>query len=366
MKINAIAILVLLLSPQFVFGEFSLFGNVTVRDDSEKNYQSNPFLESLDLFYAKQYNNKSSMLVEFVAENSKDAQSAEIERINVGYQFSPWLKGAVGRFHTPIGRWNREMHHGRILHDTAERPFFLAFHESTELEGIMPVHVPGLMFTGNFESPENNLSYEFLVGSSQQIDTSDTLDPESHAPEYEPPSDWQSDHLGYSVRGIYAPKAKNWSLGLSIMSHTPFESGDKIDGAITEKGTELLRQEIVGIDMKASWRRWDVLAEVFRIRNRTKVLERRTDYSTAYYIQTGFRFQEDLKIIYRYARLNFTEDDLFYVALNRHQQYHNVLTARFDINEFHTLKLEMDFQRSQSAGLEDLTTYRIQWSFMVP
>ena len=360
--------ILLLLFPLHAACQVSLFGNVTIRDDSKNTYDSNPFLGSLDLFYADQYENRVSALVEIVAEKASDSESLEIERIHLGYQFSPQLKIAAGRFHAPVGRWNREMHHGRILHDTAERPFFLAFHESPGLEGIMPLHVPGIMLTGKFESMNNRFRYEFLVGSSQEIDSSTALAPEQdpHPPEYEPPTGWESDHLGYTARGVYEPKGKDWSLGISLMTHTPVESGDKADGALTEKGTELLRQEIFGIDYKGRWHRWDLLAEAFKIRSRAKVLDKNEESSIAYYAQVGYRLTEKVKFIYRYARLRFDDDDLFYQVLDRHQQYHNVLTARYDISEFQVLKFEVDRQNSQSAGLQDLTTFRIQWAFMIP
>ena len=368
MKINVILTLGLFLLPLHAAGQVSLFGNITIRDDSKNTFDSNPYMGSLDLFYADQYNDRISALVEIVAEKAGDSQSTEVERIHLGYQFSPALKLSVGRFHTPVGRWHREMHHGRILHDTAERPFFLAFHESPGLEGIMPLHVPGFMLTGGFENTQNKFRYEFLVGSSQEIDTSHILSPEQdvHPPEYEPPSGWESDHLGVSVRGVFEPKNKNWSLGISLMTHTPVESGDPAEGAITDKGTELLRQEILGVDYKMNLRRWDFLTEAFLIRNRDKVANRNEAYSYAYYVQTGYRLSEKLKFIYRHARLDFDNDDFFYIALDRHQQYHNVVTARYDINEFNVFKFEIVRQNSQNSGLEDLTIFRIQWAFMIP
>ncbi len=132
--------------------EYGLLGNLTARENSESDYSSNPFLASLDLYTAHRFDERFSALFEFVAERTKDHTHHHTERLSATYRFVDLFELSAGRFHTPLGYWNRKFHHGRLLHDTAERPFFMEFEHQPSTSWVLPAHLVGFMASGKHET----------------------------------------------------------------------------------------------------------------------------------------------------------------------------------------------------------------------
>ena len=58
-----------------------------------------------------------------VVEDLNDRAIVDIERLWVGYTFDDLLIARAGRFHTALGYWNTEYHHGKHLFLSVDRPF---------------------------------------------------------------------------------------------------------------------------------------------------------------------------------------------------------------------------------------------------
>ena len=89
---------------------------------------------------------------------ARDSEYAvEVERLIVKYEFSDLLKLSAGRYHTPIGFWNTEFHHGAWLQTTVSRPEMVKFGSQ-----IVPIHFVGALVEGSL--PRNNLGISYMAG----------------------------------------------------------------------------------------------------------------------------------------------------------------------------------------------------------
>jgi len=71
----------------------------------------------------------------------------DMERIEVAYLFSDYLRVRFGRFHTAIGYYNDAYHHGRYFQLTVDRPEMVRFEDEG---GLIPAHSVGLHADGRF------------------------------------------------------------------------------------------------------------------------------------------------------------------------------------------------------------------------
>src|SRR6185295_17726091 len=71
----------------------------------------------------------------------------DMERIEVAYLFSDYLRLRFGRFHTAIGYYNDAYHHGRYFQTTVDRPEIVRFEDEG---GLIPAHSVGLHADGRF------------------------------------------------------------------------------------------------------------------------------------------------------------------------------------------------------------------------
>lgn len=343
-------------------GSIGLFGNLTYRDTQDHEFRSKPFNASLDLYAAGRLSNRWSGLLEFVLEREKGFSEAEMERINLTYEHSTALRLGAGRFHTPLGYWNKAYHHGRQLIDTVERPFFLEFEDSGRGTGILPFHTVGLQASGVRELTSGSFSYNLLAGSAHRMDSSEWKDP--GAAELQSSYRFEdSGQLSWTARGRFHSSNDHFQMGLSGRDHPIVEDGSFGDGAITAKGEELFNQQILAVDMRYRQGRWEVFGEYFYIRSRDQFASQQRFDSRAYYAQLAYQLTPSLRGVYRYARLDFDQDDPYYQVMGSREETHNTFTVRYDLDLNHTLKLEYEAVDGQSSDHRSPDIYRFQWSF---
>lgn len=359
--ITKISILAVILSPLSIQAvEFSLFGDVTATTSNKDDENSNFALGALDLFAAHQINEDTFALMELVFENNGDGFVVDLERLWIRHNFSDQFQLAAGRFHSPIGYWNRYLHHGAILQDTVERPFFLDFEDGNA--GILPVHSIGIMANGFILADSEALKYEVIISNGPSLDSSGGLNP-IEKPELDPNniSD-NNENKSFATRFTYGPEDSNWSLGIFTMNHNIGESSDY---GLTPKGETLVKQAIYGADFFYQGERFDLLAEVFSLTNDDLILNNGKFNSLAYYIQPSYRLSDKIKLIYRYADLTFDEDDTYYQLLSADEQATNTATIRYDLDGYNTLKLEFSHVTSSVVLLNNSNEIHLQWSFLL-
>jgi len=86
----------------------------------------------------------------------------EIERLYLGYDFHKLFTLRVGRFHSPLGYFTREWHHGLYLMPVIRRPLIIEFEDHG---GPLPIHSIGFEAEGSAEIGEFRPGYIINVGT---------------------------------------------------------------------------------------------------------------------------------------------------------------------------------------------------------
>jgi hypothetical protein len=99
-----------------------------------------------DFFVTSKLSDHLSFLAEMIfAADTTNEFSVDIERYQLTYRFNRYFSISGGRFHTAIGYYNTEYHHG-VWFSTAEgRPLMYLFEDTG---GVLPVHTVGASMTG--------------------------------------------------------------------------------------------------------------------------------------------------------------------------------------------------------------------------
>ncbi len=115
----------------------------------ERGVVSNSFSAPRIELFPTASENKLSFLAEIMFEVGDDNEfGVDIERVQVSYLFSDWLRVSAGRFHTAIGYYNDVYHHGRYFQMTVDRPYMVRFEDEG---GLIPAHSVGLHADGRFQ-----------------------------------------------------------------------------------------------------------------------------------------------------------------------------------------------------------------------
>jgi hypothetical protein len=110
----------------------------------------------VDIFYTADFG-RLRFLGEFLASSDE----REMERFQVGWLLPNSASLWLGRFHTPLGAWNAEHHHGAFLQTSISRPSIVSFEDES---GVLPTHVTGVMLEGTLDQPAGLFNYSLGAG----------------------------------------------------------------------------------------------------------------------------------------------------------------------------------------------------------
>ncbi len=112
-------------------------------------FQSGEF----DLFFSSRLSRCLSFLGEVVIGSDQTNEwGLDIERLQITLRASPFFEISGGRYHTSIGYYNTQFHHGTWFQNATGRPYMFLFEDSG---GILPVHSVGITATGLVPGTEN-------------------------------------------------------------------------------------------------------------------------------------------------------------------------------------------------------------------
>lgn len=340
--------------------EFSVFGDVSFQESTTQSENASFALGGLDLYATQKLSENTRGFIQLVFEDNSSGTVADLERFWIMRQFSDEFNLSAGRFHTPLGRWNRTYHHGALIQDTISRPFFLDFEDVAA--GVLPVHIVGIMLTGDFIRPNDEINYELAIGNGPSIDTSNGgLNPTNN-PELDinVGSDNNS-NKSIVARVVYGHDSSPLKVGAFAMTNEVAESATS--GGLTTLGQTLVSQNIYGLDIIYTQGHYEFLAEYYQIDNTNKVANIGSYSANAWYAQLAYKFNPKYKIIFRTESLSFDEtNDTYFRILSAKASKHNVVTLRYEVDDANALKFEIDAINNQSSA--DSTLYRLQWSFL--
>lgn len=345
--------------------DMGVFGDVSFAlsdvEDSEPSFR----LGSLDLYALHYIDDKTKALFETQFQTfSGGDMTIEIQRFWIMREIDDAFHLGAGRFHTPLGYWNRHFHHGILMQDTASRPFFLSFEGGAT--SILPMHLIGVLAEGGFD---NGLHYEAAIANSNALDSTD--DEGLIVPNRADMGKRKS----FFGRLSFDDYQRPFKPGLTVMLNDLREGAaedavpcaiDEIAGcSIAARGEPLARQVLYGLDLRYEQGRFGLLAEIYRIENDMRAGGEGKRDSLAWFAQIGYRLSDRLLFTWRHEALDFDDDDPYYLDLIglASPESRNVFALRYDFSESNALMLETSL-RDRERG-EDTTTTLLSWAFVM-
>ena len=292
-------------------------------------------LGSLGLFSTANYNDRLNFLFEMLIEVENSGAEVDLERLWAGYTISDLLIIRAGRFHTPLGYWNKTYHHGKHLFPTVDKPFFLAFEEE---DGIIPIHIIGVEVAGSADTRHARFKYWFELGNGPRLDgITGRLVPNN-----------TSDDNGSKQAVLKASLSPRGLPGLSVgLSATTF----KVNTTLKER----LVERIYAVDIYYRSGGLDLLSEYF-------LFDNSVDSSYGYYVQLSQNFDK-LTPYARYEALEVGSGDPYVTDLdggtNRKQA---IAGVRYDMDPFHS-SLKFQYRRDEMVNADNYDIFEAQWSF---
>ena len=324
------------------------FGNVDARymdkHVGESINQGNNFfsLGEFDLFITSKLSNRISFFSETVFEfESTGEVVTDVERLLIHYDINSLFKVDVGKFHTPIGYWNRLYHHGAWFQTTVERPETLKFEDEG---GPLPTHATGIQLSGSAMFEGFDMNYLFSVSNGRGVDTS------------------------HQQNSVDLNDEKAFCFQLEAVPHSIVEGlrfGPTIyydvipENETNPNRADEIREIIYGGHIVYLVRNLELLAEAFEINHDEfsgGVFNTFGGYAQCAYSISKF------KPYYRYDYINYDSKDPFYgegeldfLDTNTH-----TIGLRYELSHFNALKCEV------SHGVfddEDVNIIRLQTAF---
>lgn len=361
-KILLAIVILLLVQRSALAVNFGLFSDIKLVDSNAANDNIGFTLGDLDFYATHEISDNTRGFVELVFENTASGIVTDLERLWIMRTFSEEFKVSAGRFHTPLGRWNRTYHHGALIQDTVSRPFFLDFEDGSA--GVLPVHLVGVLFTGDFINTNDEVNYEFAIGNGPSLDSSGGLSPTTKPKIEVNGSSDKNANKTLAARIIYAHDSVPLKIGFFAMMHDVAESATANTG-LTSLGLTLVKQTIIGSDLLYSNDHVDLLSEYYQFTNDSNVGSTQSYSATAWFVQLGYKITDTVKIIAREESLSFDKNnDSYFLILGTEQARHHLLALRYDLDESNALKLELNNAENDISA--DTTSITLQWAFLIP
>ena len=277
---------------------------------------------NLDFYLTPRLGERTRALFELNNEVGSDGGvGVDLERAQIGYQFSDRATVWLGRFHTPYGYVNTALHHGGWVTTALRRPKFLQFEDAG---GIVPAHTVGLWVTGGMHTATGKVLYDAYVGNAQLIqdgviDMRNAGNAHGHL--------IAGGRVGYQFGGA--------ADGLTVGLHAFSARID--DDLVASNATRVLSY---GAYLVYDTDRWEHMAELYLFDDRDLTGATGNHSSTAGFVQLGYRAPWGVPYL-RYERTSLDQADQYFLQQESGGSYYRgALGTRFDIDPKSALKFE--------------------------
>lgn len=286
---------------------------------------------SLDFYLTPKLGDRVLALTELIFETGPDGHvGTDLERFQIGYQFSDRATVWAGRFHTPYGYINTALHHGVWLADALRRPKFINFEDKG---GVMPAHTVGLWLTGSQHIGEGKLLYDLYAGNAQKIEGG-TLDMQNGGNDHG--AVIAGTRLSYQFSGV----ADGLAVGVNGFI-------DKVNSDhVLDGSTIATRLQVAGAFAVYDTDMWEHIVEAYYFHDKSLNGSSRTHNSNAWFFQMAYRARWGLPYL-RYERAELDQADSYFADQTFGASYYRAaLGIRFDINAKSALKFELAHTRN--------------------
>jgi len=324
--------------PQMQFNGFS---DLELRLTDRKGERQSFTMGQLDLFFTSHLAENVSVLGELVAEAGDDnAFKFEVERILLQYELSEYLEIEAGRYHTEIGYYNTQYHHGSWLQTAARRPLIDEFEDDG---GVLPLHNVGFSIHGLIPSGQLGLSYVVQVGNGRNY--SDGAQPVLSVAD---DNDYKAVGVTLKARPEWAP---NWQAGATFYHDR-----------LTPEGLPATHQYIAAGHLVYVTPEFEFLSEAFWIRHQPSRGGSAT-HATALYGQVA-RQLGSFRPYLRYQYQNASEHDPILNGQGMKGWLHGPsIGVRYDFARRAALKLEYDHFMPEASRAINEVTFQISYGF---
>jgi len=355
--LTRILLLLLVLSPLLGNAEdgdleFLVFGGADYlsRDIADgQPIEDSDFTPSIDLLLSY-----SKGPWRFLAEYFATDDENELERLQLGYDFSENTTLWAGRVHQPVSAWNYRYHHGGYLQPSISRPSIENWEDEN---GVLPSHITGAMLnTTQSLAGSKALVYATAIGLAP-VFTGDELFPFDIID----PDDSRSGNLAGSINISFYPDvvAEN-NIGM-IAGYAEIEAPPSVELGNTSSFD--IRQGLLGL--QSSWGSdvWQFIAAIYYVDSDSSDPSLELDGAfTSAYLQAIYNFSETTNA---YARLERTgnEDAPYLQLFPLYIHHRDLLGLRWDFARQQAFHLEVSSNR---VADQKYAEYRIQWSAVFP
>ena len=324
-------------------GEFMFMPSVAVA--RQDHPAPDPTLERLqviaDFFYSADLES-----FRILAEVQFDLTGADVERLQAGWRFSPDLSLWFGRFHSPIGYWNVEHHHGHYMETSAERPQIIEFEDEG---GPLPIHLVGGLLTGMHAIGDGSLQYDLGVAAGPRV-LNGTFEPISVV------QDPRFTALALVARASYRPDATlDDQYGVSIArTKIPLQGPEY----------QAMQQDLAAFYLSHDFDQLRVFGELFRVSQR--LLEGPGPAWPSYwagYVQGEYKLVPGVWTAFgRYEGISSRLTENYIAQFPKLSKQREIIGARWDFQHNQALKLE--YVRDVSPAGMTTNGIELQWSAM--
>ena len=337
-------------------------------DNGAKSDANNFYNGGLDLFLSTAISKRVNFLSEVVFEmNSKNETVTDIERVVVQYNYSPWLKIGAGRFHTALGYWNDNFHHGSWLHASVERPLAYRFEDDG---GVLPTHSEGIEIRGEGDFGPGQLGYIFNIanGRGPKVDPPQVVADGDKSKAVNLLLYYNLGHLRFggvyytdTLPGCVYDGTTYTGANIKDIDNCAYSGSNTI--AKRARGTE----KIFGGHLVYNSDELEFLMEYFVVDHQysAETGEAAAKVNTGY-VQLGYHFG-DWTPYYRYDTLEVPENKTDAYTLLEGRATAHTAGVRFELDETSALKLEYHNRSlahaSTALGTTKLSSVTANWSF---
>jgi hypothetical protein len=361
--------------------DFGAFGDVNYRGFSPTNRArdhrlSDTFAQGqFDLYGTQKIDPKTKAFFELVFEDGGDGYGVDLERLYISRDLTTNFAISAGRFHTPLGYWNTAYHHGAIIQDTVSRPTFLNFEDG--YGAIIPMHMIGIMGTGNIATGGGKLGYDLMVGNSTSVNTDGVVSGASQSTMDVNSTVDPSDKKVVALKVTYKLSAVPLEVGAFVFNNPVVQSGGPgsfLGMTLPDYGGALVSQRVVGGHFRYATSKFDILGEDYNLSDDSKVDSSGKSKASAYFVQFGYRVADQWKAMYRYENVDYSYNDPYFKLMGTEEGTRHVVDLRYDVSDTNALKFEIGRFETTNSGANNVngtglnksyTFYALQWAFMM-
>jgi len=320
---------------------FIAFPELTMRNrfDADDSFDIDP---GTGLFYSRDFGR-----LLFLAEGYVDRREQELERLQVGWLVDRSNTLWGGRFHTPIGYWNTEYHHGQFLQPTISRPGIVEFEDRG---GVLPMHVAGGLLQGTQSLSNGELGYELTIGAGPEL-ADDGLELFAF---FHPT---QHDHdISGTAKLSWKPSIVDTDEVAAFAGYFDIPSSDL---GVSDVGLFVLGQYGV-------WNIGDVrlLGAVFIAHDEVSGGgSNATNWFASGYLEGEYRISEDWTLYSRVEQSTGSHGDPYLAFFPKYTKRAYVGGFRFEITDHQALKVEFSRKERMAQSFEEVA---VQWSAAFP